>query len=277
MTLSRPFQAIVAALALFVLVWFVVLHRPGGESTSSSSGSSNAQPAGGRAASHGSVSATTAHAQGSTAHDMKASTHHAGTSSASTSAKTGSAVKSSSATGHASGDGGSHAAKHSGGSSDPRSSTSSQAVHSSTGGHTSATTVGKPAGVSHKASPQGTQPAQHGSGEGATSTHAPAMQAAVAAELHQGKVVLLLFWNPRSSDDSAVHRQVQAVAHKLGGRVAVHTAAAGQVGSFGSITRDIQVYQTPTLLIVNPHGQVTTVTGYTDAYSLEQTIREARG
>jgi hypothetical protein len=31
------------------------------------------------------------------------------------------------------------------------------------------------------------------------------------------------------------------------------------------------------LLIVNPRGQVTTVTGYTDAYALEQMIREARG
>lgn len=103
------------------------------------------------------------------------------------------------------------------------------------------------------------------------------MQTAVAAELKQGRVVLLFFWNPRSSDDAAVQRQVQIVAHKLGRRVAVHTAAADQVGSFGSITRDIQVYQTPTLLIVNPRGQVTTVTGYTDAYALEQTIREARG
>jgi hypothetical protein len=103
------------------------------------------------------------------------------------------------------------------------------------------------------------------------------MQATVAHELKQGKVVLLLFWNPHSSNDSAVHRQVGLVAHKLGRSVAVHTAPADQVGSFGSITRDIQVYQTPTLLIVNPHGQVTTVTGYTDSYALEQTIREVRG
>ena len=103
------------------------------------------------------------------------------------------------------------------------------------------------------------------------------MQAKVAAELHQGKVALLLFWNRHSSDDRAVQREVEIVAHKFGRRVAVHTASAGQVGSFGSITRDIQVYQTPTLLIVNPRGEVTTVTGYTDAYALEQTIREARG
>jgi hypothetical protein len=103
------------------------------------------------------------------------------------------------------------------------------------------------------------------------------MQATVAAELKHGKVALLLFWDPKSANDRAVHGEVLAVSHKLGHEVVVHTAAAAQVGEFGSITREIQVYQTPTLLIVNPHGQVTTVTGYTDAYALEQTIREARG
>ncbi len=54
-------------------------------------------------------------------------------------------------------------------------------------------------------------------------------------------------------------------AHRLGHSVAVHYALAKQVNSFGSITRDIQVYQTPTLLIVNPKRQVTTLTGYTDS------------
>jgi hypothetical protein len=103
------------------------------------------------------------------------------------------------------------------------------------------------------------------------------MQTTVAAELKQGKVVLLLFWNPHSTDDAAVERQVQAVAHKLGHGVAVHTALAKQVNSFGSVTRNIQVYQTPTLLIVDPKLQVTTLTGYTDAYSIEQAVAEARG
>lgn len=89
-------------------------------------------------------------------------------------------------------------------------------------------------------------------------------------------MVLLLFWNPRSSDDAAVDRQVRAAVHKLGRGVAVHTARAGQVNSFGSITRDIQLYQTPTLLVVNPHHQVTTLTGYTDAFAIEQAVAEAR-
>jgi protein-disulfide isomerase len=36
------------------------------------------------------------------------------------------------------------------------------------------------------------------------------------------------------------------------------------------------VYGTPTILVVNKKGSVRTITGLTDAYSIEQTIDEAR-
>jgi hypothetical protein len=109
-----------------------------------------------------------------------------------------------------------------------------------------------------------------------TSSGTPAQQKAVESELKGGKVVLLLFWNPKGSVDVAVHKELQAVGHKLGGKIAVHDALAKQVGSFGSITQAIQVYETPTILLVNRHGVTTTLTGLTDVYSLEQTIEEAR-
>jgi cytoskeletal protein RodZ len=103
-----------------------------------------------------------------------------------------------------------------------------------------------------------------------------AQQAAVESELKQGKVVAVLFWNPKGADDVAVRKELQAVGKKLGGKIAVHTAEANQVGSYGSITRAIQVYQTPTILFVNSKGLTTTLTGFTDAFSIEQTIDEAR-
>jgi hypothetical protein len=109
-----------------------------------------------------------------------------------------------------------------------------------------------------------------------SSSGTPSQQKAVESELKQGKVVLLLFWNPKASVDEAVHRELQAVGHKLGRKIAVHDALAKQVGSFGSITRAIQVYQTPTILLVNRHGVATTLTGLTDVFSIEQTITEAR-
>ena len=104
----------------------------------------------------------------------------------------------------------------------------------------------------------------------------PASQATIAAELHQGKTVLLLFLNPRlrrrRRGDRNHRSRLQARPH-----VAAHFALASQVNSFGSITRDIQVYQTPTLLIVTPKRQVTTLTGLTDDFSIEQAVAEAKG
>jgi hypothetical protein len=88
--------------------------------------------------------------------------------------------------------------------------------------------------------------------------------------------VLILFWNPHAFDDVAVHRELPAVQHALGGKVAVHYASAGQVGAYGTITHAVQITQTPTLLIVNPHGQTTVLTGLTDAFAIEQAVAEAR-
>jgi hypothetical protein len=110
----------------------------------------------------------------------------------------------------------------------------------------------------------------------ASAKSVPAMQTTVEAELKQGKIVAVLFWNSKSPVDQLVQRELQAVGHALGGKVALHDAHAGQVGSFGSITRDVQVFQTPTILIVNKHGQTTSLTGLTDSFSIEQAIAEAR-
>jgi hypothetical protein len=104
----------------------------------------------------------------------------------------------------------------------------------------------------------------------------PALQSAVEAELKQGKVALILLWDPHASVDQTVHGALQGVARAQAGRVAVHYALAKEVGSFGSFTRAVQVLQTPTVLIVNPRGQTYTLTGLTDTYSLQQAISEAR-
>lgn len=105
----------------------------------------------------------------------------------------------------------------------------------------------------------------------------PAPPARIAAELHQGKTVLLLFLNPKGYDDDATAIDTTEVAYKLRHHVAAHLALANQVNSFGSITRNIQVYQTPTLLVINPKREVTTITGLTDEFALEQAIAEAKG
>lgn len=243
--LSRPFQVALGACVLFALLWFALLHRPASSSTASTGGSASAATHA-PARSVGHTALRPVHAASRPAAPARHATSRPAVQAphvVHTTVRTGSALRTGSA-------------RHT---------------------HPAATRVVKsdpvkPDPVKTTANTRAAAPAHAPAREAA-----PAMQATVAAELKQGKTVLLLFWNPHASDDVAVHAQVQAVAHKLGGRVAVHAALADQVGTFGSITRDIQLYQTPTLLIVNSQAQVTTLTGYTEAFAIEQAIAEARG
>jgi hypothetical protein len=101
-------------------------------------------------------------------------------------------------------------------------------------------------------------------------------QVAVEHEVAQGKTVILMFWDPHSSVDATVRKQVDVLAQRSKGRIVVHTSLAGQVGAYGSITEVAHVYQTPTILIVNHHGVVSTLTGLTDVFALEQAVSEAK-
>lgn len=102
------------------------------------------------------------------------------------------------------------------------------------------------------------------------------LQHSVEAELARGKVVLILFWNPKGADDVAVKQAVNQLQADRGLDVAVQIASSAQVAQFGSITRGVQVYGTPTLLVVGKSGKVQTLTGLQDAYTIEQAIQETR-
>jgi len=74
----------------------------------------------------------------------------------------------------------------------------------------------------------------------------------------------------------AMRRLLQRSGQQLQKKFAAFEASATQVATFGSITRGVQVNQTPTLLVINKQGKVIALTGLIDAYSLEQAIDEAR-
>lgn len=121
-------------------------------------------------------------------------------------------------------------------------------------------------------------------------------QASVEAELKSGKVVVLLVWNPRGTEDAIVHKNVLSLAamhrryahsgtapkHSKGLHIeleqpiAVQLATPGQVASFGSLTRDVQIFSTPTLLAIGQKGKVITVTGAPGILAIEQATDEAR-
>ena len=310
--ISRPFQIVLAVFVLFAAAWFAVL-RPSGGSSTGASAPSSASPAGGAAAhaspaahagtathgtathgtaKHGAATHATGHSSASAIHHTSApATRHARVAPATHPAKVAAQAHARPATPATA----EHhkAAAHAGAARSGHS-----GAHASQQSNTAAATTATAAFTLHNLTT-----ALHlntvvklvglldpGLNLQAKVTHAegvligrmkvalqPASQATVASELHHGKTVLLLFVNPHSYDDDASAIDVVEVAHRLGHKVAVHLALAKQVNSFGSITRAIQVYQTPTLLIVNAKRQVETLTGLVDAYTIEQAVAEARG
>jgi hypothetical protein len=151
-----------------------------------------------------------------------------------------------------------------------------------------------PSGASTTASPRAQSPAASGhaavSATVATSgAHSPrplarrasapvfnSKQAAIEGALKRGKVAAILLWSANGSTDAVVRRELQIAGQALGGSVVVYEAHPSQVASFGSFTSAVPVYATPTILIVNRRGHTTTVSGLTDAFSIEQAIGEAR-
>lgn len=253
--LSRPYQIGLAVLGVFALAWFAVLHRPGSSpsepapapsahvssSTPATSPGSSSSPGASTPTYHGAAPGV----EGLT-HDI-AKAHGAVATSEKNAAQLQS--KSAQASNEAS----------------PSSASVAPAQHAAASAPAAAsvTVVHKPA-------------AAHANASTTAAAKAAAQQVVLKHELAQGKTVLLLFWNPKSSDDQSVRGALRAVsAHQKGG-VAVHVALAGQVGLYGSVTKDVQVLQTPTLLIVGKKGAAVTMTGLVDRYAIEQAILEAK-
>ncbi len=101
-------------------------------------------------------------------------------------------------------------------------------------------------------------------------------QQKVEAQLAKGRVAVILFWDPKGADDRLVHRAVGSMRGNSSLKIAFDEASAKQVASFGSITRGVQVYGTPTLLFVNKQGKVLTLTGLQDSFAIAQAVREVR-
>jgi hypothetical protein len=281
--ISRPFQIALVAVCLFAGVWFFALH---GHSSST----------------NGSASTTTVTASAPAVSKPASSAATGGASTAAVTAKAKVEAKSGhiyhgpvpglegltrdiarahgavAATGEAPSTASAPASSHS------SSSTSATAHH--------------PAKASAPAASTPTvksEPIKAKSGAGRT----PARQVLVEDALHEGKIAVILFWSSKGVDDTIVNgelRLLEAVHHlikaqprtaqlrkalkasglELGKSFAAFVSTAGQVASYGSITRGVQVYGTPTVLIVNKSGKTTVLTGLQDAFSIEQAIDEAR-
>ncbi len=278
--LSRPFQIALAAVLLFAVVWFVALNGHGSSGSTPAASTPAPTPASTPSA-HPAPGST--HIEGMTravahAHEAVAASQRTSEKSASSSAEAPSQAAGSQGT------------------SVTKSSTTVTTKHGAA--HTSTTVVTKhgAAGASATVTTKHVvTPAPHK----VASSGIPPRQAAIESELKRGEVAVVLFWNKKGADDNVVHDELQILlaAHhevavhpnkaqvaklrlatglELEKKIAVHYASAAQVASFGTFTKTVQVYGTPTILVINKHGAVTTINGLTDAFAIEQTIDEAR-
>jgi hypothetical protein len=265
--LSRPFQVALAAVGLLVVVWFVALrgHSSSSESTattpaaaSSPTSSSSSSPGSPSSVYHGSAPGV----EGLTRDVQKA--HGA----VAQSERNAAQLQSKSA--QASGDAASGAAHAAGGTSAATASSATHASKSATHASKSASAP-KSARAHAKAAPRRSARGTHVVGGAAG-------QAWVEHELGRKTTVALLFYSPHSYADSRTRRELERLIGQERGRgvkIALRVAAGNEVGQYGSFTRVASVYQTPTLLLITPSGEVKPpITGLTDAFSIAQAIAE---
>jgi hypothetical protein len=302
--LSRPYQIILGVVVVFGLIWAVALRGHGSNpsepiasspktpSSAAANGSSGGNPAAATPVYHGSapgvegLTRAIAKAHGAVAeseHNVQEQAGHAqaltgeAQASATTTHTTAAGTTTQSATVIHKSSPAAPSLAHRTVTSVHRTSTSTHGTtHSTTTvTHTSTTTVQKTTPAHRVAAPTDTPSVRVHS----TVKHSiakPPQQVAVEHELAQGKTVMLFFWTPSSTVDQQNEAQARTLADRSKGMVTLHLALANQVGEFGTITEVVHVYQTPTILIVNKHGVVSTLTGLTDVFALEQAVQEAQ-
>jgi hypothetical protein len=115
----------------------------------------------------------------------------------------------------------------------------------------------------------------------ASSSVTPVPQATPASELSMikaaltdHKAVALLFYNPAAADDQAVKQEMSSVpTHR--GQVVKLEVPANEAGNFTSVTQQVPVNLTPTLVLISRGGDASEIVGYGDAFEIDQRVADA--
>jgi hypothetical protein len=96
------------------------------------------------------------------------------------------------------------------------------------------------------------------------------------ADVDQGKVAVVLFWNKNASDDRATRQALRHVdLHH--GKVVTTAVPIGDVGKYEAITRGAQVLESPTVLVIGADGKARAITGYTQAAEIDELVGAVGG
>jgi hypothetical protein len=107
------------------------------------------------------------------------------------------------------------------------------------------------------------------------SRHAAARDVAlVQRALHAHRAIALAFVDPAAADSRAVVTELAHVG-SFGGRALTLAVPLARLSAFGALTRAVQVTAAPTVVIVAPNGEATTIVGFADRVELEQRLADA--
>ena len=109
---------------------------------------------------------------------------------------------------------------------------------------------------------------------GPAATKSRTLPAPMKRAMDKNKVVVLLIWNPRGSDDRNVKNAVDGLSRR-NGKVAVFTDRPENVARYTTVTNAVELAQTPTLIVVNRDQVARKATGYLDPTTVDQYVVDA--
>ncbi len=96
----------------------------------------------------------------------------------------------------------------------------------------------------------------------------------VTRALDAHKVLALLFYNPAATDDRAVKRELASVSTH-GHRVVKLAIPISELARYPVVTTQVQLNESPTLVLIDSHRQATTIVGFADRFEIAQRVQDA--
>jgi hypothetical protein len=96
----------------------------------------------------------------------------------------------------------------------------------------------------------------------------------VARALASHRVLAILFFNPAAADDRAVKQELASVPTR-GSKVVKLAVPLSELSRYGVVTNQVQVNESPTLVLIDGHAQAETITGFADRFEIAQRIDAA--
>jgi hypothetical protein len=99
-------------------------------------------------------------------------------------------------------------------------------------------------------------------------------QSTIENGLNHHKVLAVLFFNPAAADDQAVKHELDEIPAR-GGKVVKLSVPLSELTRYPVITNQVQVTESPTLVLIDGQRKADLLTGYLDQLELSQRVSDA--